>query len=125
LSPATFSISRHFDAIEVIEAESQTVLNILIEHDFQDTVNNNRSAGNGHTREKDCFEGDGGQWAQNYFFLPDGSASPRNYGLLSALLGRLRNYSVFHWLFNPCTCRITKSATKSPLSTLFYGNDAA
>jgi hypothetical protein len=27
---------RHFDTIEVIEAESQVVLNILTEHDFQD-----------------------------------------------------------------------------------------
>jgi hypothetical protein len=26
----------HFDTIEVIEAESQAVLNTLIEHDFQD-----------------------------------------------------------------------------------------
>jgi hypothetical protein len=26
----------HFDTIEVIEAESQAVLNILTEHDFQD-----------------------------------------------------------------------------------------
>jgi hypothetical protein len=26
---------RHFDTIEVIEAESQAVLNTLIEHDFQ------------------------------------------------------------------------------------------
>jgi hypothetical protein len=27
---------RHFDTIEVIEAESQAVLNTLTEHDFQD-----------------------------------------------------------------------------------------
>jgi hypothetical protein len=27
---------RHFDTIEVIEAESQAVLNTLIKHDFQD-----------------------------------------------------------------------------------------
>jgi hypothetical protein len=27
---------RHFDTIEVMEAESQAVLNILMEHDFQD-----------------------------------------------------------------------------------------
>jgi hypothetical protein len=27
---------RHFDTLEVIEAESQEVLNILTEHDFQD-----------------------------------------------------------------------------------------
>jgi inactivated superfamily I helicase len=28
--------SRHFDTIEVIEAESQAVLNTLAEHDLQD-----------------------------------------------------------------------------------------
>jgi hypothetical protein len=27
---------RHFDIIEIIEAESQAVLNTLIEHNFQD-----------------------------------------------------------------------------------------
>jgi hypothetical protein len=27
---------RHFDAIEAIEAESQAMLSILTEHDFQD-----------------------------------------------------------------------------------------
>jgi hypothetical protein len=31
---------RHFDTIEVIEAESQAVLNSLTEHDFQDAYNN-------------------------------------------------------------------------------------
>jgi uncharacterized Zn finger protein len=29
-------IGRHFDAIEVIEAESQTMLNTVTEHDFQE-----------------------------------------------------------------------------------------
>jgi hypothetical protein len=29
--------SRHFDTIEVIQAESQALLNTLTEHDFQDT----------------------------------------------------------------------------------------
>jgi hypothetical protein len=37
----------HFDTIEVIEAESQAVLNSLTEHDFQDAFKNGRSAGNG------------------------------------------------------------------------------
>jgi hypothetical protein len=37
---------RHFDTIEVIETESQTVLNILTEHDFQDAFKNGRSARN-------------------------------------------------------------------------------
>jgi hypothetical protein len=38
---------RHFDTIEVMEAESQAVLNTLIEHDFQDAFKNGRNAGNG------------------------------------------------------------------------------
>jgi hypothetical protein len=38
---------RHFDIIEVIKAESQTVLNTLKEHDFQDAFKNGRSAGSG------------------------------------------------------------------------------
>jgi hypothetical protein len=29
---------RHFDTLEVIEAESQAVLNALTEHDFQDVL---------------------------------------------------------------------------------------
>jgi hypothetical protein len=37
---------RHFDLIEVIEAESQAVLNTLTEQDFQDVLKNVRSAGN-------------------------------------------------------------------------------
>jgi hypothetical protein len=36
----------HFDKIEVIEAESQVVLNTLTEHDFQDAFKNCRSSGN-------------------------------------------------------------------------------
>jgi hypothetical protein len=38
---------RHFDTIEVMEAESQAVLNTLREHDFQDVFKNGRRAGNG------------------------------------------------------------------------------
>jgi hypothetical protein len=38
---------RHFDTIEVIEAESSAVLNTLIYRDFQDAIKNGRSAGNG------------------------------------------------------------------------------
>jgi hypothetical protein len=36
---------RHFDIIEVMEAESQTMLNTLTKHDFQDGFKNRRSAG--------------------------------------------------------------------------------
>jgi hypothetical protein len=38
---------RHFDTIELIEAESQAVLNTLTEHDFKDAFKNGRSPGNG------------------------------------------------------------------------------
>jgi hypothetical protein len=37
----------YFDTIEVIEAESQAVLNTLTEHDFQNAFKNCRRAGNG------------------------------------------------------------------------------
>jgi hypothetical protein len=38
---------RHFDTIQVMEAESQAVLNTLTEHDFQDAFKKNcRSTGN-------------------------------------------------------------------------------
>jgi hypothetical protein len=36
----------YFDKIEVIEAESQAVLNTLAKHDFQDAFKNQKSAGN-------------------------------------------------------------------------------
>jgi hypothetical protein len=51
----------HFDTIEVMEAESQAVLNSLTELGFQDAFKNGRSAGNGAYTEGNCFEGDGGQ----------------------------------------------------------------
>jgi hypothetical protein len=38
---------RHFDTTEVIEAESQSVLNTLTEHDFQGAFRNGKGAGNG------------------------------------------------------------------------------
>jgi hypothetical protein len=38
---------RHFDTNEVIEAESQAVLNTLTEHGFQDAFKNGRSIANG------------------------------------------------------------------------------
>jgi hypothetical protein len=37
---------RHFDTVEVIETESQAVLNTLTEHDFQDAFKKWQSAGN-------------------------------------------------------------------------------
>jgi hypothetical protein len=38
--------SRHFDTLEVMEAELQAVLNTLTEHHFQNVFKNGRSAGN-------------------------------------------------------------------------------
>jgi hypothetical protein len=38
---------RHFNTTEVIEAESQVVLNTLTEDDFRDAFQNGRSADNG------------------------------------------------------------------------------
>jgi hypothetical protein len=37
----------HFDTTEMIEGESQAVMNILRGHDFQSAFKNGRSAGNG------------------------------------------------------------------------------
>jgi hypothetical protein len=39
--------SRHFDAGEMIEVESQAVLHALTEHDFEDAFKNDRSVGDG------------------------------------------------------------------------------
>jgi hypothetical protein len=41
---------RHFDTIEVLEAESQAVLNTLTEHGFQDAFKNDRNAEKGLLR---------------------------------------------------------------------------
>jgi hypothetical protein len=49
------------DSTEVIEAESQVVLNSLTEHDFRDALKNSRSGGMMHTRRRGYFEGDGSQ----------------------------------------------------------------
>jgi hypothetical protein len=38
---------RHFDTIEVMEAEPQVMLNSLTEHDFQEAIKNGRSTENG------------------------------------------------------------------------------
>jgi hypothetical protein len=40
-------IHRHSDTVEVIEAESQAVMNTHIKNDFQNEFKNDRSAGNG------------------------------------------------------------------------------
>jgi hypothetical protein len=70
MAPATFLFpqlklklkGRCFDAIEVIEAELQAVLNTLTEHDFQDAFKKLRKRWERCIHAKgDYFEGDGGQ----------------------------------------------------------------
>jgi hypothetical protein len=43
----------HYDTIEVMEAESQAVLNTLTEHDFRNTFGNGRSTGSGAYARKE------------------------------------------------------------------------
>jgi hypothetical protein len=51
----------HYDTIEVIEAESQAVLNTFTEHDFQDAVKNCRRRWERCVcTEWDYYESDGG-----------------------------------------------------------------
>jgi hypothetical protein len=53
--------SRHFDIIEVIEAEWQAVLSTLKEHDFQDAfIKWQKRWERCIHGEMDCFKGDGG-----------------------------------------------------------------
>jgi predicted helicase len=49
---------RHFDPIEVIEAESQAVLNTLTDHDFQEAFKKMAEAlGTVHTRGRGLLRG--------------------------------------------------------------------
>jgi hypothetical protein len=50
----------HFDTIEVIEAESQAVLNTLTQHDFQDALKLQKRWEQCIRVEGNYFEGDGG-----------------------------------------------------------------
>jgi hypothetical protein len=67
---------RHFDTTEVIEAESQAVLNTLAEHDFQDAFKKGRSTGKEPTSKVIVAS------RPEVSFWPDGSTSPGNYGWL-------------------------------------------
>jgi hypothetical protein len=58
---------RHVDTTKVIEAESQAMLNTRTEQDVQDTIENDRRWERNIRAKRDCFEGDGGQWAQSHF----------------------------------------------------------
>jgi hypothetical protein len=53
---------RHFDTIEVIEAEPQEMLQILTEHDFQDALKNGKGRERCIRAEGGCFES-GNQYA--------------------------------------------------------------
>jgi transposase len=74
LAPCDFSLfpllkrklkGRHFDTIEVMETESQAVLNTLAEQIFQDAFKNWQKRWEWCICEEgDYFEVDGGQWAQ-------------------------------------------------------------
>jgi hypothetical protein len=64
---------RHFDTIEVMEAESQAVLNSLTEHDFQDAFRNGRSSGKGAYAWKGTASRVMVASSPKISFLPDGS----------------------------------------------------
>jgi hypothetical protein len=48
---------RHFDTTEMMEAESQAVLNTLTEHDFQDAVKMAEALGTVHMHGRRLFRG--------------------------------------------------------------------
>jgi hypothetical protein len=55
----------HFDTLEVIEAESQAVLKVLTQHDFQDAFKKWQKHWEwGIHMEADYFEGDCSRYAQ-------------------------------------------------------------
>jgi hypothetical protein len=57
---------RHFDTIEVVEADSQAVLNTLTDHNFQYAFKTWWKCWERCIRvQGDYLEGDGGQWAQS------------------------------------------------------------
>jgi hypothetical protein len=71
---------RHFDTTEVLEAESQAVLNSLTEHDFQDAFKNGTSAGNGAYARKGTTSRLMVVSRPKVGFRPDVSKSPGYYG---------------------------------------------
>jgi hypothetical protein len=69
---------RHFDTIELIEAETQAVLNTLTEHGFQDAFKNGRSAWNcAYERKWNTLTVTVASRTK-IIFLPDGSTDPGN-----------------------------------------------
>jgi hypothetical protein len=69
------------DTPEVIEAESHEVLNTLTEHDFQDALQNSRSAGNDEHAQKGTTSRVMVASRPKISLWQDGSTSQRNYGL--------------------------------------------
>jgi hypothetical protein len=56
---------RHSCTNELIEEKSQTVLNILTEHDFQDAFKTAEALGTVHRRGRELLQGNGSQKAQS------------------------------------------------------------
>jgi hypothetical protein len=73
---------RHFDTNEVMESESQAVLNSLTEHDFQDAFKNGRSSGNGAYARKGTTSRAMVASRPKVSFRPDDINSSGNYGWL-------------------------------------------
>jgi hypothetical protein len=62
LAPCDFTFSHRFHRIELIEAESQALLNTLTEHDFQNAFKKWKKHWEWCIRaERNFFEGDGGK----------------------------------------------------------------
>jgi hypothetical protein len=71
----------HFDTIDMIETESQAVLNTLTEHDFQDAFKNCGSAWNCAYAPKVTASRVIVDIGPKVSFCPDGSPSLGNYGI--------------------------------------------
>jgi Tfp pilus assembly protein PilV len=70
----------HFDAIEVIEVESQVVLNNLTGHNFQTAFKNGRHIGNSAYVWKGTTSRVMVACKPKVSFCPNGSTSSGNYG---------------------------------------------
>jgi hypothetical protein len=70
----------HFDTTEMIQAESQAVLNILTEHDLQNAFKNDRSTGDGAYSRKGATSRVMVASRPKVIFWPDDPISHRNYG---------------------------------------------
>jgi hypothetical protein len=77
---------RHFDTIEVIEAESQAVLNTLANTTSRMHLKDNRSAGNGAYAQNETTSRVMVTSRSKVGFWPDDSASTGNYGWLFILI---------------------------------------